>query len=127
VRVRALMTRKNDFTFTFGPANTAGEVSFDLDTIRTLSDRVRATFLMDYLNFPEDWSGRFDIRAMSLEDMDKNLQGIAMWGADLHIPNLREALSVGRRRMESLAGADASIVILRAPEDIGFDMQTVLL
>jgi hypothetical protein len=80
---------------------------------------------MDYLNFPEDWSGRFEVRVMSSKNIDDNLRGIAMWGPDLHTPNLREALEAGRPVVESLTGYEATVRVLHAPSPVEFDLKPV--
>lgn len=78
---------------------------------------------MDYLSFPEDWSGRLRVRVMTIADIENTLLGIATWGPDFHPPGLAERLEAGRTDAECLEGSPATIRVVNAPCGMKIDVE----
>jgi hypothetical protein len=77
---------------------------------------------MDYLSFPEDWSGRLRVRVLTITDIENTLLGIATWGPEFHPPGLAEHLEAGRRVAESLEESPATIHVVNAPGGMTIDI-----
>jgi len=107
------MWNKNQYILVFGPSDDDGMIRVSGEELTRRARAEQAMFPMDYVSFPEEWSGGVGADVLTLEGVERLRDAMRTWGPDLYPAQLGRDLDDYEARIREVHGADLSAEVAR--------------